>query len=97
MKVLLPPGSERDRRTLTEDKNAWAGVPVGIAKRSPPPERLGAPPRPGTITGDRSLPSSTSVDERGVELAHVVTQYNWLPARLIAKAELLQARPQNHR
>eukprot|EP00903_Cladosiphon_okamuranus_P017897 g16470.t1 len=69
LKVHLPPPSERDRVTLVEDKNAWAGVPVGIAKRKPPPDRLGPPPRPGTITDTdregRNLPPSVVATATG--------------------------------
>ncbi|CAM9106650.1 unnamed protein product, partial [Hapterophycus canaliculatus] len=94
LKVLLPPASERDRRTLTEDKNAWAGVPVGITKRRPPPERLGPPPRPGTITAaderHRPLPPSGRSGERAEVEGRVLTKYNWLPAPLVGKTELLQ-------
>lgn len=89
LKVLLPPSSERDRVTLVEDKNAWAGVPVGIAKRKPPPDRLGAPPRPGTITGAdrdvRNLPVSADGSD-----SECVTKYNWIPAPLVGKTPLLQ-------
>lgn len=100
LKVLLPPASERDRATLTGDKNAWAGVPVGIAKPRPPPERLGPPPRPGTITAntnatdghhcryERSVSPSAREDVR--DEGEVRVKYNWLPAPLVAKAVLLQ-------
>lgn len=99
-KVLLPPASERDRLTLTGDRNAWAGVPVGIAQHRPPPERLGPPPRPGTITANtiatdghhcrqqRSIPPSAREDVR--DEGEVRMKYNWLPAPLVAKAALLQ-------
>ncbi len=100
LKVLLPPASERDRVTLTKDKNAWAGIPVGIAKRNPPPERLGPPARPGTITAaddDRDRrhhhhhpPSSVSSGGRGAEGGELLTKYNWIPAPLVAKTALLQ-------
>eukprot|EP00752_Nemacystus_decipiens_P006009 g5427.t1 len=93
LKVLLPPPSERDRVTLVEDKNAWAGVPVGIKERKPPPERIGPPPRPGTITGaDRNrngqhlqAPSFAGGD------GGFVTKYNWIPAPLVGKTPLLQS------
>ncbi|CAM9535914.1 unnamed protein product [Ectocarpus sp. 6 AP-2014] len=99
-KVLLPPASERDRLTLTGDRNAWAGVPVGIANPRPPPERLGPPPRPGTITANtiatgghhcrrqRSISPSAREDVR--DEGEVRMKYNWLPAPLVAKAALLQ-------
>lgn len=99
-KVLLPPASERDRLTLTGDRNAWAGVPVGIAKPRPPPERLGPPPRPGTITANttatddhhcchqQSISPSAREDVRNE--GEVRMKYNWLPAPLVAKAALLQ-------
>ncbi|CAM9366496.1 unnamed protein product [Ectocarpus fasciculatus] len=99
-KVLLPPASERDRLTLTGDRNAWAGVPVGIAKPRPPPERLGPPPRPGTITANttatddhhcchqQSVSPSAREDVRNE--GEVRMKYNWLPAPLVAKAALLQ-------
>lgn len=96
LKVLLPPASESDRLTLTEDKNAWVGVPVGIAKRRPPPERLGPPPRPGTIAAadrDRRLPLPSAGDgggEVGETEGRSVTKYNWIPAPLVGKAALLQ-------
>ncbi|CAM9730754.1 unnamed protein product [Scytosiphon promiscuus] len=94
LKVLLPPASERDRRTLTQDKNAWAGVPVGVVKRRPPPERLGPPPRPGTITavGERNQPLNPPVGgDEGAEVERrILTKYNWLPAPLVGKTELLQ-------
>lgn len=95
MKVLLPPPSERDRVTLVEDKNAWAGVPVGIAKRKPPPDRLGPPPRPGTITDadryGRNLPPSV-VATGGGTCSEFLTKYNWIPAPLVGKTSLLQTR-----
>ncbi|CAN0106041.1 unnamed protein product, partial [Pylaiella littoralis] len=103
LKVLLPPASERDRLTLKGDKNAWAGVPVGIAKRRPPPERLGPPARPGTITAvdaERpTLPSSVGGGggvgvgggKGGEAEGRSVTKYNWIPAPLVGKASLLQA------
>lgn len=93
-KVVLPPRSERDRRLLIDDKNAWAGVPVGVATRRPPPERLGAPPRPGTITATRA-PQASIGGAAEVESGQIVTKYNWLPAPLVGKAALLQTRLQD--
>lgn len=80
---------------IVEDKNAWAGVPAGIATRPPPPERLGAPPRPGTITDKRVLPTSFGErgDKRGGSTARgreFIMRYSWLPAPLVASAGLLQ-------
>ena len=92
LKVLLPPGSERDRLTLTTDKNACAGVPVGIAKRRPPPKDFGPPPRSrGRATcrvPHRSVIGDGDVED--IERGEVVTKYNWLPAPLVAGVELLQ-------
>lgn len=89
LKVLLPPSSERDRVTLVGDKNAWAGIPVGIAKRKPPPERLGPPPRPGTITDRDGRNPPPSVVGGGDEF---LTRYNWIPAPLVGKTPLVQTR-----
>ena len=90
-KILLPPGSERDRLTLTTDKNAWAGVPVGIAKRRPPPRDLGPPPRSRGGAAHRKLRrSSGGEDGEDTERGGVVTKYNWLPTPLVAGVELLQ-------
>lgn len=90
-KVFLPPGSERDRLTLTTDKNAWAGVPVGIAKRRPPPKDLGPSPRSRGGAAYRKLHRSIGDgDGEDIEPGGIVTKYNWLPAPLVAGVELLQ-------
>lgn len=90
LKILLPPRSERDRRSLTENKTAWAGIPVGITKLRPPTERLGPPPRPGTITADLLTPKRLGGDDE-VQLGKIATKYNWIPAPLVGKTKLLQA------
>lgn len=87
-KVVLPPRSERDRRILREDKNAWAGVPVGVAKRRPPPERLG--PSPRSNTADELALVRSAGDGENVQAERLVTKHNWLPAPLVSEAGLLQ-------
>ncbi|CAM9328919.1 unnamed protein product [Ascophyllum nodosum] len=88
-KILLPPSSEVERRTLTQDRHAWAGVPVGISWRRSTPARLGPPPRPGTLDAARSVPPLFGA-EQGIDGWRMATKYNWLPAPLISKAGLLQ-------
>lgn len=91
-KIFLPPGSERDRLTLTTDKNAWAGVPVGIAKRRPPPPDIGPSPRSrGNVdSGSYRVRRPSGGDGEDTERGEVVTKYNWLPAPLVAEVGLLQ-------
>lgn len=80
---------------IVEDENSWAGVPAGITSRPPPLERLGAPPRPGTITDKRALPTpfGEGGDKRGGSAARgraIIMRYSWLPAPLVASVGLLQ-------
>ncbi|CAM9145521.1 unnamed protein product, partial [Sphacelaria rigidula] len=92
LKYILPPRSERERQGLTTDKNAWVGVPVGIAKRRPPQAPLGPSPRPGTSTAKNSSRRSRARDPgAGGKSEHCVAlKYNWLPASVVAEVRLLQ-------
>lgn len=92
LKYLLPPHSERERQGITTDKNAWVGVPVGIAKRRPPQVPLGPSPRPGTCTAKSMSRRSGGGDPgAGSKSEHCVAlKYNWLPASVVANVSLLQ-------
>lgn len=90
-RVKLPVKSEWCRRIVTTDPNAWVGVPIPVPdmrQRPKTAQRIGPPPRPGTITAhglDLPLPQTEGTIGKSYR-----TKFTWLPAPLVSKAPLLQ-------